>query len=277
MLSALVKPASGDVCPDPLGQATGRDPRPLPEATGRCSEPLPEATGRYSGPLAEPTGRYSGPLAEPTGRVARMRAVLNSRIRGAWDQFVRPVGRTIARSGLSPNAITVAGFLIQGVAGYLIVDGALLAAGLVAIAAGVADLLDGAVAKARGLDSPFGALFDSTIDRLSDALFFVPIAWLYGVDPDVAAHDEPWVAAVALTALLFSFLVSYVKARAESLGFDCNVGFAERFERLFIMIAGLVLGIVPVAVVVLTLVTLGTFLQRMVHVYAQARAGGPAR
>ncbi|HEX2295078.1 MAG TPA: CDP-alcohol phosphatidyltransferase family protein [Actinomycetota bacterium] len=201
--------------------------------------------------------------------------MLNSRIRGAWDQFVRPVGRAMARSGLSPNAITVVGLLIQAAAAYLIVDGALLAAGLVAIAAGVADLLDGAVAKARGAESAFGALFDSTTDRLSDALLLIPIAWLYGVDPDVASHDEPWVAAVSLTALVFSFLVSYVKARAESLGFDCNVGFMERFERLFVMIAGLVFGVVPAAVVVLTLLTFATFVQRIVHVYAQARAGGP--
>lgn len=201
--------------------------------------------------------------------------MLNSRIRGAWDQFVRPVGRAIARSGVSPDAITVAGVLIQAVVAYLIVDGALVAAGLVAIAAGVADLLDGAVAKARGIDSPFGALLDSTTDRLSDALLFVPIAWLYGVDPDIASHDRPWVAAVALTVLVCSFLVSYVKARAESLGFDCNVGFMERFERLAVMIAGLVLGFVPVAVVVLAVLTFGTFVQRFVHVYAQARTGGP--
>ena len=204
-----------------------------------------------------------------------MPPVLNSRIRGAWDQFVRPVGRTIARSGLSPNAITILGLLIQVGVAYLIVDGALVAAGLAGTAAGVADLLDGAVAKARGAESRFGALLDSTTDRLSDALFFIPVAWLYGVDPDIAAHDEPWVAAIALAALVFSFLVSYVKARAEALRFECNVGFAERFERLFIMIVGMVFGIVPIAVVVLTLLTFATFVQRMVHVYRQARTGGP--
>ncbi|HYO61866.1 MAG TPA: CDP-alcohol phosphatidyltransferase family protein [Actinomycetota bacterium] len=201
--------------------------------------------------------------------------MLNSRIRGAWDQAVRPVGRAIGKSGLSPNAITLAGVLIQAGAAWLIVDGALVAAGFVMVAAGIADLLDGAVAKGRGLDSPFGALFDSTTDRLSDALFFVPVAWLYGVDPDQAAHDEPWVAAVALAGLVFAFLVSYVKARAEGLGFDCNVGFAERFERLVLMVLGLVFGIVPWMVVALAAVTLGTFVQRMVHVYAQARSGGP--
>lgn len=201
-----------------------------------------------------------------------MRAVLNQRLRGAWDQLVRPVGRIVARSGLSANAITVLGLLVQGGAAYLILRGALVAAGLVAVAAGVADLLDGAVAKARGEASRFGALFDSTIDRFSDALFFVPVAWLYGVDPDVPAHDEPWVAAVALTGLVFTFLVSYVKARAESLGFDCNVGIAERFERLALMILGLLFGIVPVMVVALAIVAAITFVQRMVHVAAQARA-----
>lgn len=201
--------------------------------------------------------------------------MLNSKIRGAWDQFVRPVGGVVARSGLRPNAITLIGLVIQGVVAYLIVDGALVAAGLVAIAAGVADLLDGAVAKARGLESRFGALLDSTTDRLADTLFFAPVAWLYGVEPDVAEHAEPWVAAVALAALVFSFLVSYVKARAESLGFECNVGFAERAERILIMIAGLVFGIVPIAVVVLAVVTFGTFVQRMVYVYEQARGSGP--
>ncbi len=198
--------------------------------------------------------------------------MLNQRIRGAWDQFVRPIGRIVARSGLSANTITVIGVLIQTFAAYLILDGALLAAGLVSTAAGVADLLDGAVAKARGQASDFGALFDSTTDRLSDALLFVPIAWLYGVDPDIPSHDEPWVAAVALAALVFSFLVSYVKARAESLGFECNVGIAERFERLFLIIAGLILGIVPAMVIALTAVSAVTFVQRMLYVSAQARA-----
>ncbi|MFN2588789.1 MAG: CDP-alcohol phosphatidyltransferase family protein [Actinomycetota bacterium] len=198
--------------------------------------------------------------------------MLNQRIRGAWDQFARPIGRAVSRAGLSADAITVLGVLVQAGAAYLIVQGSLLAAGLVSIAAGVADLLDGAVAKAHGEPRPFGALLDSTTDRFSDALFFVPVAWLYGVDPDVPAHDEPWVAAVSLAALVFTFLVSYVKARAESLGFECNVGFAERFERLVLMIAGLVFGIVPVMVVALTAVSAFTFVQRMVHVSAQARA-----
>lgn len=201
-----------------------------------------------------------------------MPPVLNQRIRGAWDRLVRPIGRLGARAGLSANAITIAGVLVQAGAAYLIVEGRLVAAGFVTIAAGAADLLDGAVAKARGEPTRFGALLDSTTDRFSDALFFAPVAWLYGVAPDVASHDEPWVAAAALAALVFTFLVSYVKARAESLGFECNVGFAERFERLVLMVAGLVFGILPAAIVALLAASAFTFVQRMVHVARQASA-----
>ena len=201
-----------------------------------------------------------------------MPRVLNQRIRGAWDKFVRPVGKAVARSGLSANTITVIGVLVQGYAAYLILEGALVAAGLVTIAAGAADVLDGAVAKAKGSASKFGALLDSTTDRLADALLFLPIAWLYAVEPDIPGHHELWVAAVALAALVASFLVSYVKARAESLGFDCNVGIAERAERVILVILGLVFNIVPAMVVVLAIVSGITFLQRLLHVASQARS-----
>ena len=199
--------------------------------------------------------------------------MLNQRLRGAWDRLARPVGRAVGGIGVSANSITVAGLFIQTGAAYLIVEGRLVTAGLVSILAGVADLLDGAVAKAKGQTTAFGALLDSTTDRFSDALFFLPVAWLYGIEPDLSSHDEPWVAAVALAALVFSFLVSYVKARAESLGFECNVGFAERAERVILMVAGLLFGIVPLMVIALAAVGAFTFVQRMVHVAAQARSG----
>jgi CDP-diacylglycerol--glycerol-3-phosphate 3-phosphatidyltransferase len=181
-----------------------------------------------------------------------------------------PIGRGLARTGLSPDAMTMIGVAIQAGAAALIIQGRLLAAGLVSIVAAFADTFDGAIARARGRTSKFGAVLDSTTDRLSDALFLVPIAWLYGVDPDIAERNEPWVAAVALAALVLSFLVSYVKARAEGLGLDCNVGFGERAERILIMLAGLILDLVPVAMVVLAAVSFITFMQRILHVRAQA-------
>ncbi len=183
---------------------------------------------------------------------------------------MRPVGAAFGRTKIHPDVITILGVLIQGVSAAFILQGRLVAAGLVAIVSAVADVLDGAVAKARGMTSKFGALLDSTTDRLTDALFFIPIAWLWGVDPDLPEHDEPWVAAVSLGALVGSFLVSYVRAKAESLGFECKVGIAERAERVIVLIAGLILGGVPIAVSVVAAATLVTFLQRLIHVRRQA-------
>jgi CDP-diacylglycerol---glycerol-3-phosphate 3-phosphatidyltransferase len=197
--------------------------------------------------------------------------MINAKIRQGWDRLMGPVGRTLARSGFTANGITFLGVVIQAGVAWLIVEGRILAAGLLAIVAAFADAFDGAVARARGTGNKFGALLDSTTDRLSDALIFLPVAWLYGVDPDVAARNEPWVAALALVTLVASFLVSYVKARAEGLGFECNVGIAERAERLILIIAGLILNLIPVMLAVLTLLAVMTFIQRVFHVRAQAR------
>lgn len=195
--------------------------------------------------------------------------MLDATIRRYWDRLMRPVGAAGRR--INPDFVTVAGVLVQGVGAYLIARGAVVAGGLVTIGAGIADVLDGAIAKARGTPGRFGALLDSTTDRLSDALVFAAIVWLYGIAPDLPERDEPWVAAVALVAMVTSFLVSYVKARAEGLGLECNVGIAERAERFLIMVAGLVFDQVPIAVSILAILAVVTLFQRLLHVRAQAR------
>lgn len=186
--------------------------------------------------------------------------------------MMRPVGRWLARTPLTPDAVTYLGLLIQVGVALLILDGRLLVAGFVAVVAAFADTFDGALAKAKGATSKWGAFLDSSTDRLADALYLAPIAWLYGVQPDVASRLDTTTAAFALAALVFSFLVSYAKARAESLGFDCNVGIAERAERLIVIIAALILDLVLIGVVVLAIASAVTFVQRMVYVRSQSRA-----
>lgn len=193
--------------------------------------------------------------------------MLNTKIRGWWDGLVRPVGVLASKGRISPNSVTLFGVAVQVAVAAYIITGHLLVAGLLAILASLVDGIDGAVAKASGRVTRFGALLDSTTDRLSDALFFIPIAWLYGVSPDISEHDEPWVAAVALVALVASFLVSYIKARAEGLGLECNVGIAERAERLILLIAALILSpLLPAIMVVLAALATITVAQRIVHV-----------
>lgn len=196
--------------------------------------------------------------------------MINAKVREGYDRLMRPVGRALARTPLTPNAITVMGVGLQAVVTWQIVTGHILVAGLLGIVSGFADAFDGAVAKAKGMTSKYGAFLDSTTDRLADGMIFGAVAWLYGVDPDVASRDEPWVAALALGTLVVSFLVSYVKSRAEALGFDCNVGLVERAERLVLINAGLILDIVPPILVVLFVLSVFTFFQRVLHVRGQA-------
>ena len=196
--------------------------------------------------------------------------MLDSKVRVHWDRLMKPVGRGLGRMGLTPNAVTVSGVVFQVAVAALILQGRLLVAGLVAIVAALADGMDGAVAKATGSRSDFGAVLDSTTDRLAEALYYLPIAWLYGVAPDVAERDQPWVAALAMSAMVIAFLVSYIRARAESLGLDAKVGIAERAERAIILIAGLILDLVPLSLILLASASAVTFLQRLVHVRRQA-------
>ncbi|MGH2807680.1 MAG: CDP-alcohol phosphatidyltransferase family protein [Actinomycetota bacterium] len=195
--------------------------------------------------------------------------MLDQKIRVYWDKAMKPVGRFIGRTGLSPNAITFIGIVVQAVAAYFIVHGRLAVAGIVAIVGGLLDTFDGAVAKALGRTTKFGALLDSTTDRLADALLFGALVWLYGVDPDIPSRRSLLVAALALAALVFSFLVSYVKARAEGLGYEAKVGIAERAERLGILVIGLILDIIPIALGLLLAASVITLLQRLLHVRAQ--------
>jgi phosphatidylinositol phosphate synthase len=195
--------------------------------------------------------------------------VINQKIRGLWDRGMRPVGRSVARSRINPNVITVLGVLLQAWGSVEILGGHLMIASLATLLSGIADILDGAVAKAQGATSRFGALLDSTTDRLSDALFFIPVAWLYAVAPDKPGREQHWVAGLALGALVAAFLVSYIKARAEALGYDCNVGLAERAERWIVMVLALFFDVLPLGTSVLAVVSAVTAVQRLVHVHKQ--------
>lgn len=198
--------------------------------------------------------------------------MLDQKIRGAWNKALAPIGSGLGRIGLTPNAVTLLGVVIQVLVAVKIVEGRLVAAGVVGFVGAMFDGFDGAVARAQGKTTKFGALLDSTTDRLTETLYLLPLAWLYGVAPDVAERDQPWVAAVAMAALVFGFLVSYVKARAEGLGFECRVGVAERAERMILLILGLLLDLVPVALTILAAASAVTFLQRLLYVRKQTNS-----
>ncbi|MQB00073.1 MAG: CDP-alcohol phosphatidyltransferase family protein [Actinobacteria bacterium] len=197
--------------------------------------------------------------------------MLDSKIRGVWDSAMRPVGRALGATRVNPNAITVLGLIVHIWVAILIVQGRFVEAGFALILAAAFDAFDGAVAKARGMITKFGGFLDSTIDRLADALILLAIAWRFTEAAGPAEQELRWVAIAALVALVAGFLVSYVRARAEALGFECKVGIAERAERVILLIAGLIFTyILPIAVALLAVLASVTVLQRIFHVRAQA-------
>ncbi len=199
-------------------------------------------------------------------------AMLNI-LRPAVTRVMTPLGRALARRGISPDVITTVGTL--GVVASALVfypSGHLFAGSAVITFFVLADALDGVLARMTGKGSTWGAFLDSTLDRLGDASIFSGLI-LYFV-----LEDEPEIvlAAVALFCLVAGALVSYAKARAEGLGMTANVGIAERGERLVVVLvaAGLsglgVPYILAAGLWLLAAASAVTVVQRMVHVYRQA-------
>lgn len=190
--------------------------------------------------------------------------------RAGISRVLDPVGKSLVRAGISPNAVTVAGTVgvLIGAIGFA-ARGHILTAVVIVTLSAFTDMIDGAMARARGGGSRFGAFLDSTMDRVADGAIFGSIAfWLAGA-------DQPWAAAAALICLVAGQVVSYAKARAEGLGMTCNVGVAERPERLILIgIGGLLhtFGVPHAFVWVLwplAALSLITIWQRMAHVRRQ--------
>lgn len=170
------------------------------------------------------------------------------RLRGTvWERFpaagflyraALAVGQGLGRAGVTADGLTYTSLVLAVAAGVAAAFGAFgLAAGLVVIS-GLCDLLDGVVARATGTVSAYGALLDSVIDRLADALPLVGLVVFYA--------DEGAVAAIPALAILGGFTVSYVRARAEGLGIPLPPLFMRRAERISLVIASLLLGLVAV-------------------------------
>jgi CDP-diacylglycerol---glycerol-3-phosphate 3-phosphatidyltransferase len=193
--------------------------------------------------------------------------LFDGRWRTGVERGVRPVGSAIRRTGLTADHLTVTGLLLGGAAAVAIGAGRLgLGLGLL-IAAAVPDLLDGAVAKASGTASVRGAFFDSVVDRVTDSLVLGGLAWYLA-----SARGGHW-AVLPLALLGASTLVSYERAKAESLGLYAKGGLMERAERIIALCVGLAFSAVllPVLWVMLALTVL-TAAQRFWKVWRQAAA-----
>lgn len=173
------------------------------------------------------------------------------------------VGAALGRTGLSPNAFTLTGFAAVVLDAVLIALGYPQLAGVLLIAALALDSLDGAVARATGRGSAFGAFLDSTLDRWAEvAIFFGMAVYLQG----------SWIDQVVIYwAICGSLLVSYTRARAEGIGVQCKEGFFTRFERVVVIIVGLLTLQFTLANGLIALLATLTAFQRLVYVWQQTR------
>ena len=177
-----------------------------------------------------------------------------------------PIVQVIGKSGITPDALTWLGLIINIAAAVVIAYNHLIVGGVLVLVSGLFDILDGALARLTNKITRFGALLDSTFDRLSEAAVFIGLLVLYVGKGDILATT------LISLAMAGSFLTSYVRARAEGLGLECQTGLFTRTERVIILVLGLVFNrflIVALAIlVVLSFVTVG---QRMVHVWLETK------
>ena len=185
------------------------------------------------------------------------------------DYFTQPVVKLLARTPVTPNTITWLGFLITVGAAALVVTGNLFAAGFVVLFAGIFDMLDGALARITNRVTRFGAVLDSTLDRLSEAVLLLSILVIYTRGQQVT---ESLLVGIALFG---SLMVSYIRARVEALGIECKVGLFTRPERVIILALGLLLSQFDYALVIaLAIITFFSFFtvgQRLIYAWRQTR------
>jgi len=196
-------------------------------------------------------------------------AKLSEARKAAASYLTEPAVWLLSRTPISPGVITWCGFLLAAGAAALIATGHLFAAGFAVLIAGFFDILDGALARRTDRVTQFGAVLDSTVDRLSEAMLLIGVLVLYAREHSFALI---LLVGIALTA---SLLVSYIRARAEALGLKCQVGLFTRAERVIVLALGLLLSQIANALVIaLAIIVVFSFFtvgQRLIYVWQQTK------
>jgi len=172
----------------------------------------------------------------------------------------KPLAPIAKRISISPNSLTVFGFLIT-VAAAITIPFNLMAGGFLILIGGFFDMLDGIVARTTGKNTKFGALLDSTLDRYSDSFIFIAIAWYFFERNDLAGI------VLTIGSLVGALLISYVRARAEGIGVECNIGIMERPERVVLLAFGCLTGWLFYVITALFFLSHVTAIQRILYVY----------
>ena len=200
---------------------------------------------------------------------------LTSDLEKPFYAAVSPLVDRLIRAGVRPNTITTIGTGLVLISAVVYASGHIRIGGLLLLLSGVADTLDGQVARGGAMVTRFGAFYDSTLDRVGDGATFIGIGAFLLTSPDVAYRTPAVI--LCMVAILGSVLVSYARARAEGLGLDCKVGIAQRAERVLgLGLASLVFGagrhalLLETIVALLAVASIITVVQRFVYVHQHA-------
>ncbi len=180
-----------------------------------------------------------------------------------------PVVRILSKSGITPDTLTFINLAVNLIAAYFIATGHFLLGGVLVLVAGLFDLLDGALARLTEQATRFGAILDSVVDRISEAAILCGLLIWY------IPQEEAGLGIVLIFVVLIgSFLVSYIRARAEGLGWQCQVGLFTRAERVIVLAIGLLVNQIFIALCVLAVFVFITIVQRLVYLRKQGNIEG---
>jgi phosphatidylglycerophosphate synthase len=181
-------------------------------------------------------------------------------------RFTSPIVPILSKAGFTPNSLTWIGLAINLAAAVVVGFNYLLIGGILVLVSALFDLFDGALARYTQKTTNFGALLDSTFDRISEGALLFGLMVVFVQKADLVAVS------LIFAAMIFSFIISYIRARAEGLGIDCKVGFFTRPERVAVIVIGLIFNIILFyALIVLALFSFATVVQRLVFVYQKTR------
>ncbi len=166
------------------------------------------------------------------------------------------------RLGVTPNGVTYTGFALTIITAVVLATGSFVWGGVLLLIASLLDLIDGSLARATAQSSTFGAFLDSTLDRYSESVTFMALAWYY-----TGASGSQWALMLILLTVVGSLMVSYTRARAEALNIECKEGWMQRPERIALLIIGLFTGWMVPVLAVMAVLTNFTAVQRIYQVY----------
>ena len=178
-------------------------------------------------------------------------------------RITSPLVRQLSKTGITPNTVTIMGLALNILAAYFILSGSFFVGGIVILVSGLCDILDGALARLTNRGSTFGAILDSTVDRISEAIILSSLLIRY------ASHGDMLQIILILAILVGSFLTSYIRAKSEGLGLKCKVGWFTRAERVIVIAVGLLINQIPIILWVLVVFVYITVAQRLIHVRQQ--------